>query len=102
MAPVEPTNTVASKEIPAGAVALRIRYKDVSSATGVSIGIAVGATNQATGEALIDADAVPRLWLGDMLEMTFTEDTAITRLDWKTAVAETGDSALVVEWKVAL
>ena len=79
-----------------------VSVKDVSSATGVSIGIAVGATNQATGEALIDADAVPRLWLGDMLEMTFTEDTAITRLDWKTAVAETGDSALVVEWKVAL
>lgn len=97
----EVSNSVVSKEIPAGAIALKARYKDVSSATGVSVGIAIGAVDQSTGDALIDADTVTRLWLGDSLEMIFAEDTSITRLDFKSAIAETGDSALVIEWQIA-
>jgi len=95
------TNVLQSKELPAGVIAVKVTYYNIASAVGIAMGIAIGAANASAGEAAIDAGTTPQLPLGNSDSWEFVSSTAITRVDFKTVIAETGTSKFVLEWKVA-
>jgi len=95
------TNVLQSLDIPAGAIALEVTYLNTAAAAGVAIAIAIDEANATAGEALINTGDTPQIPLGFSKDWTFTESTEITRLDFKSLVAETSTSKFIVEWKIA-